>query len=90
MYHGIAPPDGEAADCPTRSQPKVSPVEVVTATLERIERANPVLNAFAAVDVQGALSEARKLEEAIAAGGPVGLLAGIPGGSRTSKTWPVW
>ncbi|HZK48957.1 MAG TPA: hypothetical protein VFD74_05085 [Thermoleophilia bacterium] len=35
---------------------EVSPVEVVTATLERIEGANPVLNASVAVDAEGALS----------------------------------
>jgi Asp-tRNA(Asn)/Glu-tRNA(Gln) amidotransferase A subunit family amidase len=45
---------------------KVSPVELVQAHLERIERLNPKLNAFAHLDAEGALKQARGCGEAIA------------------------
>lgn len=56
----------------------VSPVEVLDATLDRIERANPVLNAVTFVARDEATARARELEGRIAAGEDVGVLAGVP------------
>src|SRR5882724_9269209 len=56
----------------------LSPVEVVRATLDRLERLNPALNAFVALRAEAALDEARALEARIARGEDPGLLAGVP------------
>ena len=55
----------------------LSPVEVVHAILERIERLNPTLNAFTVVTSELALSQARAAEQAYVAG-DAPPLAGIP------------
>jgi Asp-tRNA(Asn)/Glu-tRNA(Gln) amidotransferase A subunit family amidase len=58
---------------------RVSPVEVVTALLERIERVNPSINAFCTVVAEAALREARKAEAAVMAGSQtIGPLHGVP------------
>jgi aspartyl-tRNA(Asn)/glutamyl-tRNA(Gln) amidotransferase subunit A len=57
---------------------KVSPLEVTSAVLERIQRLNPKLNAFCTVTADEALATARRLETAIARGEDVGPLAGVP------------
>src|SRR5678815_3177197 len=44
---------------------KVSPVELINACLARIERLNPVLNAFITVMADQALAEARAAESAV-------------------------
>ena len=51
---------------------------VVGEVLDRIERANPSVNAFALIDAPGALAQARRLDQARAAGAPGGLLEGVP------------
>jgi aspartyl-tRNA(Asn)/glutamyl-tRNA(Gln) amidotransferase subunit A len=56
---------------------ELSPVEVTRATLERIEKLNPKLNAFLAVDNAGALQAAHAAENAFTAG-TAGALTGIP------------
>jgi aspartyl-tRNA(Asn)/glutamyl-tRNA(Gln) amidotransferase subunit A len=56
----------------------VSPVEVARATLARIERLDPALNAFATLTPERALAEARRAEDAVMRGGPLGPLAGVP------------
>src|SRR4051812_32445476 len=56
----------------------LSPVEVAEATLARIERLNPRLNAFLTVTAERALADARVAERAYAPGGTPGPLAGIP------------
>ena len=43
----------------------LSPVDIVQATLERIEEQNPALNAYIAVDAEGALDAARAAEHAL-------------------------
>jgi len=57
---------------------KVSPVEVVRAYLNRIERLNPKLNAFAHLDPAGALKQAHAAEQACAGGETLGALHGVP------------
>ena len=56
----------------------VSPVEVVTDTLARIEDLQPVLNPFVTITPELALDAARKVEAAIMSGGQVGPLDGLP------------
>jgi aspartyl-tRNA(Asn)/glutamyl-tRNA(Gln) amidotransferase subunit A len=56
----------------------VSPVEVVTALLERIDHLNDALRAYLYIDHDGALAAARAAEIDIAAGGNRGVLHGIP------------
>ena len=57
---------------------KLSPVELTRAVLERIERLNPVVNAFCTVTADAALDAARAAEQAIMRGEPLGPLHGIP------------
>ncbi len=57
---------------------RVSPVEVMRATLARIERFNPALNAFVTVQAEEALCSAAKADEALRSGQPVGPLHGVP------------
>src|SRR3954462_3025295 len=56
----------------------VSPVEIVSAVLERAERLQPELNCFITVCSEAAMAEARRAERAVMAGEPLGLLHGIP------------
>ena len=56
----------------------LSPVEVMQATLGRLERLNPALNAFVALRAEAALDDARVLEARIAKGEDPGVLAGVP------------
>ncbi len=57
---------------------KISPVELVQAHLDRIERLNPQLNAFVSVDSARALEAARKAEAAVMQGAALGPLHGVP------------
>ena len=56
----------------------LSPVEIVDAVLARIEALNPTLNAFLAVDADGARAAARRAEAAVMRGDPLGPLHGLP------------
>lgn len=56
----------------------LSPVELVEAHLQEIERRNPSLNAFVMVLADRAREEARASETAIARGEPLGVLHGVP------------
>lgn len=56
----------------------VSPIELTTACLERIERLNPQLNAFITVTAASAMEEARTAGKEIAEGKWRGPLHGIP------------
>jgi aspartyl-tRNA(Asn)/glutamyl-tRNA(Gln) amidotransferase subunit A len=60
----------------------LSPVDLIDATLRRIEAVNPSVNAFVALRADDALAEARALAENIAAGKDPGPLAGIPIGVK--------
>ena len=59
-------------------QRTISPVEVTEACLARIEKLNPVLNAFITVTAESALQEARKAEAEIMRGEWRGPLHGVP------------
>ncbi len=61
---------------------KISPVDLATACLDRIERLNPVLNAFITVTDEGALAQARRAEDEIQRGEWRGPLHGIPIGLK--------
>ena len=56
----------------------ISPVEVVSTFLNRIEKINPTINAYCTVVPEMALQSAREAEAAIRRGGEVGPLIGIP------------
>jgi Asp-tRNA(Asn)/Glu-tRNA(Gln) amidotransferase A subunit family amidase len=56
----------------------LSPVEIVDAHLEQIERLNPKLNAFVQVDVERARQAAQDAEVAVIHGKTIGLLHGVP------------
>ena len=56
----------------------VSPVEVVTAILARIDLLEPTLNAFATLTPERALDAARFAEKAVMAGDTLGELHGVP------------
>ena len=57
---------------------KLSPVELTQATLDRIERKNPELNAYLTVLADAALEQARQAEREIRAGQYRGPLHGVP------------
>lgn len=57
---------------------QISPVEVMAATLRRIEALNPRVNAFACLDAERAMALARQAETALMGGGPIGRLHGVP------------
>jgi Asp-tRNA(Asn)/Glu-tRNA(Gln) amidotransferase A subunit family amidase len=57
---------------------KISPVELVEAHLNRIEKLNPKLNAFVQVDYECALIYARHAEAALMRNNALGPLHGVP------------
>src|SRR5580658_8542221 len=63
---------------PRLRRKEVSPVELTRACLDRIEKFNPVLNAFITVTAESALAEARAAEIEISRGEWRGPLHGIP------------
>ncbi len=56
----------------------LSPVELMRATLDRIERSQPVLNAFITVAADSAMAQARAAEQAVQRGDTLGPLHGVP------------
>ncbi len=61
---------------------KLSPVEVVTALLDRIAKLEPRLNAFIKLDREAALAAAREAEREIRGGRARGPLHGVPVGIK--------
>jgi amidase len=59
-------------------QKKVSPVELVEAHLEKIERLNPLLNAFVQIDAERARHAARDAEIKVSRAASLGPLHGVP------------
>jgi aspartyl-tRNA(Asn)/glutamyl-tRNA(Gln) amidotransferase subunit A len=57
---------------------RLSPVELMRTTLDRIERSQTVLNAFITVAAESAMADARRAEEAVMRGDAIGPLHGIP------------
>jgi aspartyl-tRNA(Asn)/glutamyl-tRNA(Gln) amidotransferase subunit A len=70
----------EASDLLRRKQ--ISPVDLTTACLARIEQLNPTLNAFITIMRDSALAQAREAEDEIGAGNWRGSLHGIPIGLK--------
>jgi aspartyl-tRNA(Asn)/glutamyl-tRNA(Gln) amidotransferase subunit A len=56
----------------------LSPVELMRAVLERIERMNPIVNAFCTITADQALAEAKRAEDAVMRGATLGALHGLP------------
>ncbi len=61
---------------------EISPVELLEACIERIERINPAVNAVTAVCYDRARDEAKAAEKAVLRGDPLGLLHGLPTGIK--------
>lgn len=57
---------------------EISPVELIDVFLERIAAINPRLNAYVTVAEDEARASARKAEQAITSGAPLGSLHGVP------------
>ena len=67
---------GEAARLIAARQ--ISPVELVDAVLARVEAVQPHINAFTVVRAEAARAEAKAAEAALAGGGELGPLHGVP------------
>ncbi len=70
----------------------LSPVEVTEAVLARIERLNPIVNAYCLVDAEAALGAARASEARWARGTPCGPLDGVPASIKDlilTRGWPT-
>jgi len=57
---------------------ELSPVELMSSTIQRIERRNPSLNAFVFTDFDQAMERARTAEAAVTSGETLGPLHGVP------------
>jgi aspartyl-tRNA(Asn)/glutamyl-tRNA(Gln) amidotransferase subunit A len=57
---------------------RLSPVEVVSAILDRIETVNPRINAYVTLTADSALADAKLAEEAVIRGDELGPLHGVP------------
>ncbi len=70
----------------------ISPVEATRAVLERIERLNPVLNAFVLVARKEAMAAAKASEARWRVGHPMGQLDGVPVSIKDlllTRGWPT-
>jgi aspartyl-tRNA(Asn)/glutamyl-tRNA(Gln) amidotransferase subunit A len=74
------------------SKKQLSPVEVTRAVLKRIEKLNPVLNAFCFLDSEFSLKAAKRSEKRWHTGSPQGLLDGVPVSIKDlllTRGWPT-
>jgi amidase len=60
----------------------ISPVELLRAHLETIERLNPKINAICTLAADSAMADAKRAERAVMSGEEVGLLHGLPIGIK--------
>ena len=70
----------------------LSPGEATQAVLDRLEKLNPVLNAFCLIDPAAALESARASEVRWSKGQPLGLVDGVPVSVKdiiVTKGWPT-
>jgi len=70
----------------------LSPVEAARAILDRIDKLQPLLNAFCHVDPAGMLAMAREAEARLSRGAPLGPLDGVPVSVKDlieTKGWPT-
>jgi aspartyl-tRNA(Asn)/glutamyl-tRNA(Gln) amidotransferase subunit A len=71
---------------------KASPVEATQAALARIDKLNPVLNAFCVIEAESALETAKASEARWAKGEPAGPIDGVPTTIKDivlTKGWPT-
>jgi aspartyl-tRNA(Asn)/glutamyl-tRNA(Gln) amidotransferase subunit A len=61
---------------------EISAIELTQAALDRIEAVEPKLRSFLRVTTDVAIAQAQRVDARIAAGEPIGLLAGIPLGIK--------
>ena len=73
--------DATAVAAAVRSR-EVSAVELARAALDRVAKLDPVLHAFCTPTPELALQEAAAVDRAIAAGSPIGAMAGVPYGIK--------
>src|SRR5260221_8594521 len=79
MTGAAGPAWAAAAELASRIRRReISPVELMRATIERIERRNPSLNAFVYLDPDQAMERARAAEAAVTSGATLGPLHGVP------------
>ena len=74
------------------SKKQLSPVEVTRAVLQRIEKLNPLLNAFCFLDSDSSLKAAKQSEQRWVKGTPQGLLDGVPVSIKDlllTRGWPT-
>jgi aspartyl-tRNA(Asn)/glutamyl-tRNA(Gln) amidotransferase subunit A len=57
---------------------ELSPLELMRAVLDRIDRLNPVVNAFCTLVPEAALAEAKRAEDAVMRGDARGPISGLP------------
>jgi aspartyl-tRNA(Asn)/glutamyl-tRNA(Gln) amidotransferase subunit A len=57
---------------------EIRSIEAVEAVFAQIDRAEATVGAYLSLDREGAMEAARRVDARIAAGQPVGLLAGVP------------
>lgn len=69
---------------------RLSPVEVMQATLRQAERANPVINALFSIRAEAALDLARVSEARWSRGEPLGAIDGVPVTVKDSVTVAGW
>lgn len=77
----------EASDLLRRKE--ISPLDLTSACLDRIDQLNPTINAFITVTRESALAEAQAAEHEIRAGNWRGPLHGIPIGLKDLIDTPV-